>query len=154
MSQPTDPSPVRAAFAGVLRAVTLFVVAVAVLGAGVGLLVGGMPGLWGGLLGAGVAAFFSVTTAVIMVRTADRPMHVTNAWVIGAWLAKMLVLLVVLALLKDATFFHKGVFFVVLVVAVVGSMALEMWQLQRARIPVVDLTQRPGAGPGADAEAP
>ncbi|QIK84000.1 hypothetical protein [Sanguibacter sp. HDW7] len=153
MSQPSGPSPVRAAFAGVLRALTIFVAAVTVLGAGIGLLVGGTPGLWGGLMGAAVAAFFSLTTALIMVRTADRPMHVMNAWVVGAWLAKMLVLLVVLAVLKDATYFHKGVFFAVLVVAILGSTALEMVQLQRARIPVVDLTQSPRADDGAGPDA-
>jgi len=153
MSQHTGPSPVRRAYAGVLRALTALVVALAVLGAGVGALVGGVPGIWGGLLGAAVAAFFSVTTAVIMVRTADRPMHVMNAWVVGAWLAKMVVLLVVLAALKDATFFHRGVFFVVLVVAVLGSTVLETWLLQRARIPVVDLgrTEVPEPGDAPDA---
>lgn len=147
MTAPSAPSPLRAVFASVLRDVLVLVVGVTVVGAGVGYLVAGTPGLWGALVGAGFAAFFCLTTLVIMVRTADRPMHVTNAWATGAWLGKMLVLGVVLYLLRDLTFYDPRVLFVVLCVAVVGSLALEMRQVARARIPAVDLAQREGPSP-------
>lgn len=142
MTQPSGPTRVRSAFASVLRGLTVLVVGTILVGSLIGILVAGMPGLWGALLGAGVAAFFSLTTAVIMVRTADRPMHVMNAWIVGAWILKMGGLFALLLALRGRTFYEPRVFFVVLVVAIFGATALEMVQLQRARIPAIDLSQR------------
>ncbi|MGP7959945.1 hypothetical protein ACTVCO_03910 [Sanguibacter sp. A247] len=147
MTQPSGPTRVRSAFASVLRDLTVLVLGTVLVGSLLGSLIAGMPGLWGALLGAGVAAFFSLTTAIIMVRTADRPMHVMNAWIVGAWILKMGGLFALLVALRGRTFYEPRVFFVVLVVAIIGATALEMVQLQRARIPVVDLTQRAPTAP-------
>lgn len=141
-SDPAPTSAVRTAFGAVLRDVVVFVVALTVLGSVVGFLVRGTEGLWGALIGSAIAALFTLTTAVIMYVTADKPIHVTTASATGAWIVKMIVLVVALAILRDLEFYDKVVFFVVLTVAIMGSLVVEMRGLAAARIPHVD----PGAG--------
>lgn len=149
-SEPTS-SPVRRVFGGVLREVVIFVVALTVVGSVVGFLVAGTAGLWGALLGAAVSALFSVTTAVIMYTTADKPMHVTTASLAGAWLGKMTVLFAVLTLLREQEFYDKVVFFLVLTVAILGSVIVEYRALLAARIPTIDLSARDDGPQAPDA---
>lgn len=137
-SEPAPHSAVRTAFGAVLRDVVVFVGALTLLGGVVGFLVRGTEGLWGALIGAAIAALFTLTTAVIMYATADKPMHVTTASAAGAWLGKMIVLVVVLAVLRDQEFYDKVVLFVVLTLAIVGSLIVEMRGLAAARVPHVD----------------
>ncbi|PFG37681.1 hypothetical protein ATL41_2450 [Flavimobilis soli] len=145
--EPAPSSAVRTAFGAVLRDVVVFVGSLTVLGALVGFLVRGTEGLWGALIGAAIAALFSLTTAVIMYATADKPIHVTTASAAGAWLGKMIVLVVVLVVLKDQEFYDKVVLFVVLTLAILGSLVVEMRGLAAARVPHVE----PGEDPGASA---
>lgn len=142
---PARPSAVRTAFGAVLREVVIFVLALTVVGSVVGFLVRGTEGLWGALIGSAIAALFTLTTAVIMYVTADKPMHVTTASATGAWIAKMIVLVIVLAVLRDLEFYDKIVLFVVLTLAILGSLVVEMRGLAAARIPHVD--------PGGDESA-
>ncbi len=146
MSAPTDPTEARRTYGGVLRDVTVFVALLTVLGVAVGALVGGAAGVWGALVGAGIAAVFSLSTAYIMWATAAKPMHVMNAWLVGAWLGKMALLLVALVLLRGADFYHPGVLFVVLTLAILGSLAVEYRALASARVPHVDPESRDTLG--------
>jgi len=116
-------------------------VLLAVLGVGscvVGYLAAGMPGLWGGVLGTGLAAFFLLTTAVVMLATADKPLHVASAALVGSWLAKVVVVFVVLLIVRDQDFYHPLVFFVTLALAILGSLAIEMSAALKARVPYVE----------------
>ena len=149
---PTEPVPssaVRAAFGSVLREVVLFVVGLAVLSCVVGLVVRGSEGLWGALIGSAVAALFSLTTAVIMYVTADRKMHVTTGSLAAAWIGKIIVLVVVLVVLREQDFYDKIVFFLVLTLAILGSLVVEMRGLARAQVP--HLEPGPTAGPDTPA---
>jgi len=55
----------------------------------------------------------------------------------GVWIAKMVVLVVILALLGQADFYDRVVFAVVVLVGVVGSAGLDMYSVVKGRQPYV-----------------
>ncbi|WP_324649790.1 hypothetical protein [Georgenia sp. H159] len=137
----TTPNPLSDMFRTVLRRMTVLLAALAVGGCVVGYLAAGMPGLWGGALGAGIVAFFMLTTAAVMLATADKPLQTASASFVGSWLVKILVVFVVLVLVRDRDFYHPLVFFVTLTLGILGSVTIEMVGALKARVPYVD----PGA---------
>ncbi len=144
----TPSSPLRTMFSTVLRRMAVLLAVLGVGGSIVGYLAVGTPGLWGALLGTGMVAFFALTTAVVMLVTADRPLHLASAALVGSWLVKVVVVFVVLLIVRDQDFYDPVVFFVTLTLAILGSVAIEMSAALKARVPHVD----PSAG--RDGEAP
>jgi hypothetical protein len=132
---------VRAAERSILRQAMrdtfVLVLALLALGSVVGALVAGAAGVWGAVLGAGVAAFFCGTTIWSMQRTVGAPPAQMAAFVMGAWLAKIVVLLIVLVLLRNADFYNPYVFGAVLLVGVIGSALLDYRAVARGRMPYV-----------------
>lgn len=140
-SQPVTDAAVHAVFRRALRDMLVLVAVLAVLGIGTGLLVAGGAGAWGALIGVLVALVFSGTTVVSMLLTVRSAPTTTAAVVLGAWLAKMVVLIAVLVLLRDQTFYDRPVMVVVLLVGVLGSVVLDYRAVTRGRVPYTD----PGA---------
>ncbi|NMR19948.1 hypothetical protein HIR71_06875 [Cellulomonas fimi] len=128
----------RAVFRTALRDMLVLVAVVAVLGLAVGYLTAGVPGVWGAVLGVVLTLVFSGTTVVSMLVTAASSAQTTAAVVLGGWLAKMVVLVAVLALLRDQTFYDRVVLAVVLLVGVLGSVLLDFRAVRAARIPYVE----------------
>ncbi|MFC8922781.1 hypothetical protein [Cellulosimicrobium sp. NPDC057127] len=129
---------VRAVFRTALRDVLVLLGSLAVVGVAVGALVAGLPGVWGALLGVAVAVVFSATTVWAMLRTVDSTPTTTAAVVMGSWLAKMVVLIVVLVVLRGMNFYDRWVFAGVLLVGVIGSAVLDYRAVSRGRIPYVE----------------
>ena len=129
---------VRAVFRTALRDVLVLLGALTVLGVAIGALVAGLPGVWGALLGVGVALLFSATTVWAMLRTVDASPTTTAAVVMGSWLAKMVVLIVILVVLRGMDFYDRWVFAGVLLVGVIGSAVLDYRAVSRGRIPYVE----------------
>ncbi|WP_418276268.1 hypothetical protein ACNHYB_15550 [Isoptericola jiangsuensis] len=127
----------RAMLRRAMLSTLLLVGGLVVLGCAVGWFVAGVQGVWGALLGAALAAFFCATTIWSMQRTIGRPPTTMAAVVMGAWLAKVVVLVVVLALLRGADFYDPYVLFVVLALGAVGSALLDYQAVRGARIPYV-----------------
>lgn len=125
-------------FRAALRATLVLLVALVVLGVGVGALVAGATGIWGALLGVAITLLFSGTTILSMVFTADKSPSTTMAVVLGAWIAKMIVLVVILATVGQMEVFHRTVFAAVVLVGVVGSAALDMYSVVKGRQPYVE----------------
>lgn len=142
---------VRAMFRRILARLTTLLTALAVGGSLVGWLVAGTAGLWGALLAAGIVALFTLGTVVVMLVTADKPLYVASAAGVGGWIAKTVVLFVVLLLVRGRDFYSSGVFFVVLVVGIVGSLTIETVAYARARVPIIDASARARAD-GRDEE--
>lgn len=140
----TDPAPTPAAdptavvFRRALRDTVVLLVTLTVLGVGVGALVAGLPGVWGALVGVGLAAVFSGTTVVAMLRTLHSSPTTMAAVVMGTWLAKVLVVVVVLAVLRDMEFYSRGVLAAVLAVGVVGAAVLDFRAVSTGRVPYVE----------------
>lgn len=131
-------SAVTAVFRRALRDVLLFLAVLTLVGVAVGWLVAGSAGLWGALLGAAVAAFFSGTTVVVMLRTSEASPTTTAAVVMGSWLAKMVVLVGALLVLRGMDFYDRWVFGAVLLLGVIGSAVLDYRAVNTGRIPYVE----------------
>ncbi|MBD3777883.1 MULTISPECIES: hypothetical protein [unclassified Cellulomonas] len=150
----TDPTPettprgdspeVAAVFRRALRDMVVLVAGVAVLGVGVGWLVAGVPGVWGALVGAAIALVFSGTTTLSMLRTSHTAPGKMMAVIMGTWLGKLAVVVVVLAVLRGMDFYDRYVLAVVVAVAVIGSALLDYRAVQRGRVPYVSPS---GSGP-------
>jgi hypothetical protein len=103
-----------------------------------GFLLGGGPGAWGALIGMGLAvAFFAVTIGVALVTARMDPTRL-GIWVLGSWLVKMVLLIVVLALLRDADFYSRPALFVALLIGTAGSLLLEARIVVTTRVPYVE----------------
>ncbi|HEY4152079.1 MAG TPA: hypothetical protein VGM38_02040 [Pseudolysinimonas sp.] len=127
-----------------LRYGAIFAIAVAVVAGTVGFLVAGVPGLVGGLLGAGMAAIFLGLTAASMlvagrVAKGDSTSPAFFGIVVGVWLLKLVIFVVVEVLLRGQPWFDPRVFFVAVLIVVIGSLVLDAIAISRARMPYVDV---------------
>ncbi len=121
-----------------LRQSLFVLVPLVVVAAVVGWFVVGPPGLWGALIGGAIAGSFLLITLVSVLLTAKAAPTVTGAAIMGSWLLKVIVIIVVLALMKDLTFYSKPVFGVVAMLAIVVVLAAETRVVLRAKMLYVD----------------
>ena len=131
-------------FAKIVRQMVVTFAIIGVFGLGIGYLVAGKEGLFGALMGLGVTAFFMGTSAVVMLATTRAPIYIAQAAFIGAWIVKMILVLVLIALVRDREFYHPGVFFVVLAVSIIAATAIEMRAGMQARVPTIEPSGRSG----------
>ena len=126
--------------------------AVAVVAGLVGLAVDGVPGLLGGLAGAVLAAVFLGLTTISMlvagrVTRGDAANPLFYGIVLGAWFLKMIVFLVVAIWLHGQHWLNPFVFFIAVIVAVIGSLIADVVAIQRSRVPYVSDIELPnGSG--------
>ena len=137
--RPADDEPVRAVFRRALRDMLILVAGLAVVGVVVGALVSDPPsaGVWGAVIGVGLTLLFSGTTVVSMLRTTSASPSAMMATILGTWLVKMVVLIVILAVLQEQTFYDRTVLVVVLLAGVLGSIYLDYRAVARGRVPYV-----------------
>lgn len=117
----------------------------AVAGVIVGYAVAGMSGLWSALVAILLAAvFLGLTSVTILIanRWHGDPLYVPIFFgaVMGGWIIKFVVFIVVLLALRGASWLNGTVFFVALVVSVVVSLVIDVLVMVKMRIPVVDTT--------------
>ena len=124
-------------FRAALRDTLLLTGALVVLGGGIGLAVAGTPGLWGALIGAGLALVFSGATPLSMLLTAGSTVQRMTAVVMVTWLVKVLLVIVVLVVLRGLDFYDHRVFGIVLLVGVAASALLDYRAVVRHRVPYV-----------------
>jgi len=114
-----------------------------VRGAIVGYAVAGTSGLWSALVAILLAAvFLGFTAATILIanRWHGDPLYVPIFFgsVMGGWIVKFVVFIVVLLALRGAPWLNNTVFFVALVASVVVSLVIDVLVMLRMRVPVVD----------------
>jgi hypothetical protein len=109
-----------------------------VLGAVIATLVAGLPGLWGALIGAALGGGFILTTALSIALTSKIPPTMAGAVLLGGWIVKMLLAVVVLAVLKDMDFYSKKSLALVVVAALVLVLGAEVYGVVRTKAPYVD----------------
>lgn len=132
-----DPSaPMRAA----VRYGVLGLLALTVVSAVISVLVAGMPGLWGALIGAAVGGGFILFTALGVLLTSRLPAMTAGAVLLGTWLLKLILAIVVMALLKPLDFYSKGALVLTIVFALVIVLGAETYGVvsQRALYVVPD----------------
>lgn len=107
----------------------------------IGYLVAGAAGAWGAAIGMGIAVGFFTITVGVALATAGMDATALGASVLGSWLVKMILLIVVLVLLRDADFYSRPVLFVSLLVGTVGTLVIEALVVTRTQVPY---TEPPG----------
>lgn len=93
----------------------------------------GAPGLWAAVMGVAIGGGFVLATAVSVLMTANSTPTTTMAVVLGGWLLKMGVLVIVLLLLRNFTFYDSTAFGITTIVALVVALAAETWAVITAR---------------------
>lgn len=127
----------------------------AVAGALVGFAVAGESGLWSALVAVVLAAvFLAMTTGTILIanRAYGGPLFVPIffASVMGGWIIKFVVFLIVLFVLKDQPWLDPMVFLISLVASVIASLVIDALVMTRMRLPHASDVSLPTA---ADVEA-
>jgi hypothetical protein len=120
----------------------------AVGGAVVGYMVSGVTGMISGLLGAAMWLVFLALTAVsiqLAIRaTKDDPgSPVFFAIVLGSWVLKLVLFVVLSIWLRSQPWLDPTVFFVTVIIAVIGSLVFDVIAFQRARVPYVGDVELP-----------
>jgi len=111
------------------------------IGLAIGYLADGWPGLWGVALGLGVLlAFFGVSLTVALLGANWSP-QTLGAVVLGSYLVKITLLIIILAALSGLTFYSKPALGITVLIGTVGYLAGETYTLLKARIPYVEPTQ-------------
>lgn len=140
-SRPEETNPhaesVRKLAAAMLRTAWLptviAVAACAVLAASIV----GLAGLWGALVGGGIAIGISVLTIVLMRLSADLPPALVMAVAMGGYVAKLLVLLVMIITLKGVTALHPYSLGLTMLTSLFVWIAAEVVAFRRTPIPTL-----------------
>ena len=127
----------------------ILTVAIAVIGSIIGYLVAGGPGLVSALIGAGLTALFMGFTALSILLAArvtkgEASSTLFFGIVLGVWLLKFIVFIVILVLLRDQPFIEPLVMFFAILAAVIGSLVVDVVAYVGARVPYVGDVQLPG----------
>lgn len=158
----TDPSPSNAGTPSPGRVVAstpiltmtlrwggLLTAGLAVAGAVIGYIVAGADGSWSALAGVLTAAVFLGITAVSILianRWFGDPLFVPIFFgiVLGGWLLKFVVFIVVLLVLRGQEWIVPPVFFVGLIAGIVASLTVDVIVMLRMRLPYVSDVTLPG----------
>ncbi len=122
----------RAVRFGSIALVAITIVSLAVWGA-----TRDLPGIWGVLIGAAIGGGFVLMTAASVLFTSSTNVATTGAVVLGSWLLKIVVLIIVLAIIRDMEFYDRMALLVTLVLALIVVLATEVWGVITARVTYV-----------------
>ncbi|PRY69599.1 hypothetical protein B0I08_102276 [Glaciihabitans tibetensis] len=128
----------------VLKYTGLLAVLLIVVGGTIGYLVDGTDGLASVLLGTAVAILFSAVTAISMIVAIKFEIVAFFGIVMGSWLLKMVLFIVALVLLRDQSFINDVALFISLVVAIIGTVAIDALVVTKSRMPYVSEASLPG----------
>lgn len=133
-----------------LRYSAIVTLVVALAGALCGLLLDGIPGVVSALIGTVVAAVFMGLTAVslLIAERVTRGRDSTTRYfviVVVAWIVKVGVFVGVTIVVGGLAWLNPYLYFISVVVSVVGSLVADGLATQRARVPYVGDIELPGA---------
>jgi hypothetical protein len=128
-------------FTRILRYGSLLALGIAVVGCIVGGLAVGPTGVTSALIGTALALVFTGMTAasILIGLKASGGSLISGAFfgiVLGGWLLKFIVFLVIVILLKDQPWVNTVVMFLSIVVGVVGSLVVDVIVVTRSRTPI------------------
>jgi len=127
----------------------ILTVTIAIVGSIIGFLVAGPEGLWSALIGAGLTALFMVFTSASIVLAAKVTKNEPSSTlffgiVLGMWLLKFVVFIVLLVLLQAQPFVQPLILFFSILAAVLGSLVVDVVAFLGARVPYVGDVELPG----------
>ena len=121
-------------FTAVLKQGLLLVVAIALIGGALGFVFAGPKGLFSALIGAGLALIFTSLTALSVKIGGRLSLGGFFGVVLGGWIAKLVGFVVLIALLKGATFIAGPVLFFTLVASILGTLVIDSLIVLKSRI--------------------
>jgi hypothetical protein len=124
----------RSIFTKILTYTGLLALAIAVVGGGLGWALAGTDGLWSALVGVALAVVFAGITAASMLIAIRFRLAAFFGIVMGAWLLKLVIFVVLLVLVKDQPFVDDVVLFLALVVSIIGTLAIDALVVVRGRL--------------------
>ena len=118
----------------------ILTIAIAGIGSILGYAVAGVPGLVSALIGSGLTALFMALTALSIVLAARVSHNEATSTlffgvVLGVWLLKFIVFIVIMVVLRGQSFIQPVVLFVAILAAVIGSLAVDVLAFVRSRVP-------------------
>lgn len=113
----------------------VFAGALMVIGGVIGLMVAGTTGLLSAVIGAAMAAIFLAITAASIIVASKRDVLAFFGIVLGSWLAKFILFIVLAVILRDQPFIDPTVLFLTLVVGVVGTLVIDVVVVTKTRLP-------------------
>jgi hypothetical protein len=124
--------------------------AIALVGGVIGFAVAGVEGLVSALLGTLMAVvFMGITAGSILLanRFAGSDLFVGAFFgiVLGGWLLKFIVFIILVVLLRGVDWLDPVVLFLAIVAGVIGSLVVDVLVVARARLPYASDTQLPPA---------
>ncbi len=129
-----NPVDAKKILTDVLRYTGLLAIAIAVIGGGLGYLFAGANGLVSALIGTVLAVLFASITAGSIIGAMRFDIAGFFGIVMGAWLLKIVVFIVILALLRDAPFVQTTVLFLTVIAGAVGTMLIDVIVVFRSRL--------------------
>ncbi|GAB3213187.1 hypothetical protein ACWCW7_26455 [Nocardia tengchongensis] len=136
MSTPSNPgpdAPLRAALRYGIAGLAVLVVVSAILSS----LIAGLPGLWGALIGSALGGAFILTTAASVLFSAKIESGLQGLVLLGSWVGKLLLAVIVVAVLQNYDFYSRGALFLTVVGALLIVLGAETYGLLRQRVPTV-----------------
>ena len=112
--------------------------AIAILGGLLALWAVGMPGLISALIGSAIALSFTSLTAIAVWVGGKLPLGGFYGLVLGGWLAKVIVFVLILSVLNRVDGLHRPTIFFTIVASVLGGLAIDAVAVLRSRVPVVE----------------
>lgn len=119
----------RAVKLGTVALIVLTVISLAVWGG-----LRDLPGIWGVLIGAAIGGGFVILTALSVLITSNTDAATTGAIVLGSWLLKIVVLIIVLVVIRDMQFYDSVALFVTVILALIVVLAMEVWGVMTSRV--------------------
>jgi hypothetical protein len=136
-ASPATPRPQPASVPVLRRALRiggLFVLVLAVAGSLVGALAAGAEGAVGALLGAIVGGVMVLLTAASILVANRLDIGGFFAVVLGTWLAKFVLFVIAALVLRDQPWLDSTAMFVTIIVAVLGSLVIDVLVVSRSRM--------------------
>ncbi|MGC0363189.1 hypothetical protein ABH922_001173 [Rhodococcus sp. 27YEA15] len=137
------PQPIpdsTAAMKSAVRWGVMGLVVLAVVGALLGGLFDGKKGVYGALIGAAVGGGFILFTALGVLLTAKLPALTAGAVLLGTWLLKMILAMVVLFILSGMDFYNKTALVLVIIMSLVVVLGAETYGVLGTKTPYVEPT--------------
>lgn len=125
-------------FGKILKQGAFLIGGIAVLGGVIGFFVASVAGLVSALIGAAMALVFVSMTALSVWLGGKLSLGGFFGVVLGGWIAKLLIFIGLVLLLKGAAFIVGPILFICIVASVIGSLILDAIAVVKTRIPTVE----------------
>lgn len=120
---------IRAAKGGLIALAVVTVFSLALWGS-----IRDLPGIYGALIGAAIGGGFLLMTIGVVLLTANSSPQMTLGAVLGSWLFKAALLLVVLIVIKDKTFYDNTSLGVTIILVLISMLATEIMAVTRTKL--------------------